>query len=418
MIVSILQLMGFPMGKPVHSRAEEPAAKKPDKGQSGGSGPTDHVQEPTARRQKVTAKSAKDSKAIAGKNISPAASKPKGKPVAPATKLPAKAAPKAVQKPAPKAAPKAVTKAAPKAVAKTPAKTTVKPVVKSAPKALAKPVMPAKKVVIPATVKRDVVVAKSVVKPVSKPISTPRAPVSPAPMPVSKTSVKPEVITKTKTPATSAPVAEKAVPAPVSPAPAKAGRPSSRLAQLTVPSIAQTVASTAAKASYTQSTPVPLIVPVLPSSIKKDAKLANNWKTTPAGELTDAELMAMPDAEYMNSVQMAAFRARLMKLKLDILNSAGETTEHLREDTSVVPDPADRATIEEEHALELRTRDRERKLLKKIEQSIVRIDAGDYGYCDETGEPIGVGRLLARPTATLSLEAQQRRELKQKMFGD
>jgi len=99
-------------------------------------------------------------------------------------------------------------------------------------------------------------------------------------------------------------------------------------------------------------------------------------------------------------------------------NNAGETAENLREDTVVVPDPADRATIEEEHALELRTRDRERKLLKKIEQSIARIDAGDYGYCDETGEPIGVPRLLARPTATLSLEAQQRRELKQKMFGD
>jgi DnaK suppressor protein len=98
--------------------------------------------------------------------------------------------------------------------------------------------------------------------------------------------------------------------------------------------------------------------------------------------------------------------------------NAGETAENLREDTVVVPDPADRATIEEEHALELRTRDRERKLLKKIEQSIARIDAGDYGYCDETGEPIGVPRLLARPTATLSLEAQQRRELKQKMFGD
>ena len=88
------------------------------------------------------------------------------------------------------------------------------------------------------------------------------------------------------------------------------------------------------------------------------------------------------------------------------------------ETLSRIVDPADRATIEEEHALELRTRDRERKLLKKIDQSIARIDAGDYGYCDETGEPIGVGRLLARPTATLSLEAQQRRELKQKMFGD
>ena len=84
----------------------------------------------------------------------------------------------------------------------------------------------------------------------------------------------------------------------------------------------------------------------------------------------------------------------LQALKHDMLSNAGETTEHLREDTSIVPDPADRATIEEEHALELRTRDRERKLLKKIEQSIARIDAGDYGYCDETGEPIG-----ARPPA-------------------
>ena len=211
-------------------------------------------------------------------------------------------------------------------------------------------------------------------------------------------------------------------PAPVPVAPAavaqKTGRPSSRLAQLTVPSMAQSVASTAAKASYSQSIPSPVIVPALPSSIKKDPKLANNWKTKPLAELTDAEMMAMPDAEYMNDVQMAYFRLKLSTLKQEILNSAGETTEHLREDTSVVPDPADRATIEEEHALELRTRDRERKLLKKIEQSIVRIDAGDYGYCDETGEPIGVGRLLARPTATLSLEAQQRRELKQKMFGD
>ena len=107
-----------------------------------------------------------------------------------------------------------------------------------------------------------------------------------------------------------------------------------------------------------------------------------------------------------------------LRLLLEAAEVAGATTEHLRDESAVVPDPTDRATIEEEHALELRTRDRERKLLKKIEQSIVRIDAGDYGYCDETGEAIGVGRLLARPTATLSLEAQQRRELKQKMFGD
>ena len=147
---------------------------------------------------------------------------------------------------------------------------------------------------------------------------------------------------------------------------------------------------------------MPTTLQAKPSPAKRDPKLANNWKTKPAEELTDEEVLAMPDSEYMNDKQMAFFRHKLALLKQDMHHNAGETTEHLREDTVVVPDPADR----------------ERKLLKKIEQSIARIDAGDYGYCDETGEPIGVGRLLARPTATLSLEAQQRRELKQKMFGD
>ncbi|HEX2012397.1 MAG TPA: RNA polymerase-binding protein DksA [Roseateles sp.] len=154
------------------------------------------------------------------------------------------------------------------------------------------------------------------------------------------------------------------------------------------------------------------------SAAKADPKLANAWKTKPGHELTDAEVLAMPESEYMNDKQIEFFRAKLTALKDGVLSNAGETTEHLREDTSIVPDPADRATIEEEHALELRTRDRERKLLKKIMQSLARLDSGDYGYCDETGEPIGLGRLIARPTATLSLEAQQRRELKQKMFGD
>ncbi|XAH26161.1 RNA polymerase-binding protein DksA [Xylophilus sp. GW821-FHT01B05] len=206
--------------------------------------------------------------------------------------------------------------------------------------------------------------------------------------------------------------------APTSPDVPRSTRPSSRLAQLTVPSMAQAVASTAAKASFSSSTMPTTVNPPAPAATKKDPKLAQNWKTKAVGELSDAEVLAMPDSEYMNEKQVAFFRLKLVRLKDDMLANAGETTEHLREDTVVVPDPADRATIEEEHALELRTRDRERKLLKKIEQSIVRIDAGDYGYCDETGEPIGVGRLLARPTATLSLEAQQRRELKQKMFGD
>jgi DnaK suppressor protein len=156
----------------------------------------------------------------------------------------------------------------------------------------------------------------------------------------------------------------------------------------------------------------------LKPAVKADPKLANAWKSKAGRDLTEPELLAMPDDEYMNEKQLDFFRARLTALKDDLLSNAGETTEHLREDTSIVPDPADRATIEEEHALELRTRDRERKLLKKISQSLARIEAGDYGFCDETGEPIGLARLLARPTATLSLEAQQRREMKQKMFGD
>jgi DnaK suppressor protein len=133
--------------------------------------------------------------------------------------------------------------------------------------------------------------------------------------------------------------------------------------------------------------------------------------------MTDKELLAMPEEDYMNEVQLAFFRKRLQEMEKELLANAGETTEHLRE-TVIVPDPADRATIEEEHALELRTRDRERKLLKKIQQSLRKIDDGDYGWCEETGDPIGVARLLARPTATLSLEAQQRRELKQRMYGD
>ena len=133
--------------------------------------------------------------------------------------------------------------------------------------------------------------------------------------------------------------------------------------------------------------------------------------------LTEAELLKMSEKDYMNAAQLEFFKTKLLTLKADLLMHASETTEHLRENV-LVPDPADRATIEEEHALELRTRDRERKFLKKVEQSLVSIESGDYGWCEETGEPIGGPRLLARPTANLSLEAQERRELRQKLFGN
>lgn len=438
MIVSILQLMGFPMGKAVHSRAGQMPTDRPPKARDGNRGTIDQAQETPARRPEVKAKTGKTSATKSAakapvKTVSKSVAKPVAKkPVKAVAKVPAKPLGKTPVKAAAKSPVKAPSKpvakvAAKKAAVKVVSKPLAKPASKPVPKAPVKktassaPVKAAAKKVVKAPAKAA---NKPVAKPAPKTVSKPAKPVKPVkPAATTAAKVAPVVAApKEKVPAPMPQTLPKTATAPVVPAaaavPQKAGRPSSRLAQLTVPSMAQSVASTAAKASYGPSISYPVIVPVLPSSIKKDPKLANNWKTKLVAELTDAELMAMPDSEYMNDVQMAAFRLKLVKLKQDILASAGETTEHLREDTSVVPDPADRATIEEEHALELRTRDRERKLLKKIEQSIARIDAGDYGYCDETGEPIGVGRLLARPTATLSLEAQQRRELKQKMFGD
>ncbi|CAM3670460.1 RNA polymerase-binding protein DksA [Polynucleobacter arcticus] len=150
---------------------------------------------------------------------------------------------------------------------------------------------------------------------------------------------------------------------------------------------------------------------------KTTATAKTSSKAVKGAPLTEAELLKMSEKDYMNAAQLDFFRQKLLTLKNDILKNASQTTEHLRENI-LVPDPADRATIEEEHALELRTRDRERKLLKKVEQALARIESGDYGWCEETGEPIGLNRLIARPTANLSLEAQERRELRQKLFGD
>jgi DnaK suppressor protein len=133
--------------------------------------------------------------------------------------------------------------------------------------------------------------------------------------------------------------------------------------------------------------------------------------------LTEEDLLKAPEKDYMNEAQLAFFKQRLVELRDQLLQNADDTGEHLRENETTT-DPSDRATLEEEYTLELRTRDRERKLLKKVEKSIKLIEDGSYGYCDETGEPIGIPRLLARPTATLSLEAQERRERVQKLYGD
>ena len=122
--------------------------------------------------------------------------------------------------------------------------------------------------------------------------------------------------------------------------------------------------------------------------------------------------------EYMNKDQLEHFRQLLLAWKRELMEEVDRTMLHMKDDAANFPDPNDRATQESEFGLELRTRDRERKLLKKIEQALRRIDDGSYGYCEETGEPIGIPRLLARPTATLTIEAQARRELKQKLYGE
>ena len=134
-------------------------------------------------------------------------------------------------------------------------------------------------------------------------------------------------------------------------------------------------------------------------------------------ELTEEEILKAPEKDYMNEPQLAFFRRKLVDLRDQLLQNADNTGEHLREN-EITTDPSDRATLEEEYTLELRTRDRERKLLKKVEKSLRMIDDGSYGWCEETGEPIGIARLIARPTATLSLEAQERRERVQKLYGD
>jgi DnaK suppressor protein len=122
--------------------------------------------------------------------------------------------------------------------------------------------------------------------------------------------------------------------------------------------------------------------------------------------------------EFMNPRQLEYFRQKLMNWKEDILRESRETVTHLQTETENHPDLADRASSETDRALELRTRDRQRKLISKIDEAIRRIEDGSYGYCEETGEPIGLARLEARPIATLSLEAQERHERRERVHRD
>ena len=132
-----------------------------------------------------------------------------------------------------------------------------------------------------------------------------------------------------------------------------------------------------------------------------------------------ADYKPTAEEEYMNPMQLEYFRLKLLAWREDLMQEAQETLNNLRDKSyQEVGDEADRASRESEHGLELRTRDRYRKLLRKIEQALERIDDGSYGYCEDTGDAIGVKRLEARPIATLSIDAQERREMKEKVIAD
>ncbi|MCK9389646.1 MAG: RNA polymerase-binding protein DksA [Sulfuritalea sp.] len=132
--------------------------------------------------------------------------------------------------------------------------------------------------------------------------------------------------------------------------------------------------------------------------------------------LSEKALLAMPAKSYMNAAQLDFFRELLRKQRQDLINNASMTIDHLR-DGEAEADPNDRATIEEENSIELRIRDRERKMLPRVEAALKRIENGTFGFCEETGDPIGLPRLLARPTTVFSIEAQERHESRQRIQG-
>ena len=137
-----------------------------------------------------------------------------------------------------------------------------------------------------------------------------------------------------------------------------------------------------------------------------------------AGPRNVKPYVAKRGEQYMSKQQLAHFQLILLNWKRDLMEEVDRTVSHMKDEAANFPDPNDRATQEEEFSLELRTRDRERKLIRKIDEALKRIEDGTYGYCLETGEEIGIKRLEARPVATLSIEAQERRERRERQYGD
>ncbi len=161
----------------------------------------------------------------------------------------------------------------------------------------------------------------------------------------------------------------------------------------------------------------PLVMPRMPQN-DEDGEESAASASLLAGPRNVKPYIARRGEQYMNKEQLEHFARILQNWKRDLMVEVDRTVLHMKDEAANFPDPNDRATQEEEFSLELRTRDRERKLIRKIDEALKRIEDGSYGYCLETGEEIGIKRLEARPVATLSVEAQERRERREKQYGD
>jgi DnaK suppressor protein len=247
-------------------------------------------------------------------------------------------------------------------------------------------------------------------------------------MPVKKPSAKPAKAKKTVSAKATKPAPKGAVKERTAPRKVAAAKPA---VKPPVKPAARPAAKPAAKPVKSTAGAKPAAKPAAkaPARIEPAGREAQ-----PAARAEEADVEARPSLlsgprnvqpyivrkgeEYMSKEQLEHFRTILASWKKDLMQEVDRTVLHMKDEAANFPDPNDRATQESEFSLELRTRDRERKLIRKIDEALARIEDGSYGYCLETGEPIGVKRLEARPVATLSVEAQERRERREKQFGD
>lgn len=206
--------------------------------------------------------------------------------------------------------------------------------------------------------------------------------------------------------------APKATPVPVAkPAPVASATPVAQAIRKTAPSERIVVTATGVSSSQSGLAASARATPV-------DGESDDEAGSLLAGPRNVQPYIAKRGEAYMNKEQLEHFRNILNGWKRDLMEEVDRTVSHMKDEAANFPDPNDRATQEEEFSLELRTRDRERKLIRKIDEALKRVEDGSYGYCLETGEEIGVKRLEARPVATLTIEAQERRERRERQYGD